>query len=137
MKFWLTTLLIIGFIAITIFGSFAMNHDSTVGHNKGCIAQTLQGTECPKKEEALSFLNFHLGAFRIFLTATLFKNLAGYFILLIALLFVSVFEISKINHIKPTPVRNHSSEQSLESFFLSQRHLIHWLTLHENSPSLQ
>lgn len=136
MKLALTSFLIIGFIGIAVFGVFAMNHGSGHSHN-GCIAATVQGTDCPKEENSLSFLNFHLDAFRSFSTATFGEYLASALLLLIALvLTVAVGIIGIIHSAPPVLATNYRRRQFLESHsFPFQRELTHWLALHENSPA--
>lgn len=137
MKATLTTFLIIGFIGIAVFGVFAMNHSSGHGHN-GCIAATAKGMDCPKEENSLSFLNFHLDAFRSFSTATFGENLANAFLLLIALVLTAALGIAvSIRPAPPAFATNYRRRQFLESYsFPFQRELTHWLALHENSPAI-
>lgn len=136
MKVALTTFLITGFIGIAVFGVFAMDHGSDQGHS-GCIAATAQGADCPKEENSLSFLNFHLDAFRSFSMATFGENLASAFLLLIALVLIAAFGvIAGISPARSALATNYRRRQFLESHsFPSQRELTHWLALHENSPA--
>ncbi len=136
MKLALTIFLITGFIGIAVFGVFAMNHGSEHGHN-GCIAATAKGVDCPKEEGAISFLNFHLDAFRSFSTATFGDNIAGALLLLIALILaVAGGVVASIHTAPPALAVNYHRRQFLESYsFPFQREFTHWLALHENSPA--
>ncbi|MBI4119271.1 MAG: hypothetical protein HY456_00300 [Parcubacteria group bacterium] len=129
MKAALIIFLITGFIAIAVFGVFAMGHGNEHSHN-GCIAATAQGTDCPKEEGAFSFIAFHLEAFRSFSTATFGNNLASVLLLLI----VSVLNVAVA---LPAFATDHRRGQFLESYSPPfQRELTRWLALHENSPAV-
>ena len=135
MKLVLTTLLILGLLGIAVFGVFAMNHGSGYGHN-GCIAATLQGADCPKGENALSFLTFHLGAFQSFSTAIFGQTILSLFLLVASLLLLARIVLSTL-YITPEPSDLHSRfrhflELPASSF---QKRIIRWLALHENSPA--
>lgn len=136
MKVALTIFLITGFLGIAVFGVFTMNHGAEHCHS-GCIAATAQGTNCPKGENTLSFLNFHLDAFRSFSTATFGENLANALLLLVALvLTVALAVLASINPAPPALATNYHRRQFLESYsFPFQREFTHWLALHENSPA--
>lgn len=136
MKSAFTTLLIFSFLGIAVFGIFAMNHGSGHSHS-GCIAATAQGTDCPKEENTIPFLTFHLDAFRSFSTATFGDNLASAFLLLIALVLIAALGvIAGISPARPALAMNYRRRQFLESHsFPFQRELTHWLALHENSPA--
>jgi len=136
MKVAFTILLIMGFLGIAVFGVFAMNHGAEHGHN-GCIAATAQGTDCPKGENTLSFLSFHLDAFRSFSTAIFGENLANTLILLIALVLAVAFGVvASINLAPSTLAINYYRRQFLESYSSPfRRKLTRWLAFHENSPA--
>jgi hypothetical protein len=122
------------FLAIAVFGVFAMNHGSGHDHEEGCIAATAQGTYCPKEGSVLSFLNFHLDAFRSFSVATFGGNLVNIMSLLTALVLVFFGIITSIN---PASGISYRRRQFLESYSFSfQREITHWLALHENSPAI-
>lgn len=137
MKAAFTIFLITGFLGIAVFGAFAVNHGADHGHS-GCIAATAQGTDCPKEENTLSFLNFHLNAFRSFSMATFGENFANVLILLIALVSAVAFGIIvSINPATPALATNYHRRQFLESYsFPFQREFTYWLALHENSPAI-
>lgn len=123
MKSGLTITLICVFASIAVFGIFAMNHGN--GHN-GCLAAAARGMECPSAADLNSFLTFHLNAFKNFSGAILL--LAGF------LLTLGFITFSKINHLfllrRQTSFR--FPEFPSSSLF---KKFIHWLSLHENSPS--
>ena len=122
MRKFATILIVIGFSAITVFGIFAMNH----GHNEaGCIAASAQGATCPNTENTLSFIAFHLGAFKNFSTATFIVT---------ALLSIAIL-LSTAGSLVVAPSYSGRQLFSLSVPLLKQR-LTRWLALHENSPSL-
>ena len=135
MKLVLTTLLIFGLLGIAVFGVFAMNHGSGYGHN-GCIAATLQGVDCPKGENTLSFLTFHLGVFQSFSTAVFGQTILSFLLLGVPLLLLARIVISTL-YIAPGSPGPHSRLRyflrlSPSSF---QKRILRWLALHENSPA--
>mgnify|MGYP001604232758 CR=1 FL=1 len=134
MKSWLTILLTIGFIGITIFGAFTMGHASEIGHS-GSIAATAQSTDCPKKEDIFGFLNFHLNVFRTFSTAIFLESIIISLLLLIALLIIFNLKVRINSYILPNLERNQTRYQFLESFLPQKRKLARWLAIHENSPT--
>ncbi|OHB22846.1 MAG: hypothetical protein A2939_03500 [Parcubacteria group bacterium RIFCSPLOWO2_01_FULL_48_18] len=137
MKSAFATLVIGAFLAVTIFGVFAMNHGSGHSHN-GCIAAIVQGVDCPKEDNALSSIAFHINAFRGFSTATFNDNLASALLLFIALaLTIVIGVIASVHPAQPICAANCHRGRFLKLYsFPLQQELVHWLTLHENSPSL-
>ena len=135
MRLVLTTLLIFGLLGIAVFGAFAMNHGSGYGHN-GCIAATLHGADCPRGENTLSFLIFHLGAFQSFSIAVFGQTILSFFSLLAALLLLARIVISASYTTSESPGLHsrfrHFLKMPVSSF---QERIIRWLALHENSPA--
>lgn len=136
MKSALTTLLIFSFLIVAIFGTLVMGHSSDHSHG-GCLAATVQGTDCPKEENSFAFLNFHLDAFRSFSTVIFSEKFVSAFVLLVALVLTAVLGvISTIGFTQSVLIMNYWRRQFLEAHSLPfQRELIHWLALHENSPA--
>lgn len=137
MKSAAATLLIFSFISIAVFGVFAMSHGA--GHNSGsnyCIGAMAQGTDCPKEENALVFLAFHLNTFRSFSTAVFGQNILSLFLLAASLLLLAGIAIGKLS----TKLVSLDLHSGLGQFFEPplihlQPQIIHWLALHENSPA--
>ncbi|MEK7554375.1 MAG: hypothetical protein AAB518_00080 [Patescibacteria group bacterium] len=136
MKVYLISLLLIGFVAISVFGVFAMNHDNEEVSRHGCLAATTKGIDCPIEEAPIAYLAFHLGALKHFVAVS-FSTVA---LLLHALVFliVSIVLLSLSRKIGV-------SQSDLLYFrfpWLSPfnpvfaRELTGWLALHENSPAL-
>lgn len=136
MKSAFTILLILSFVGIAVFGVFAMNHGDNYGHN-GCLAKTAQKIDCPKATGAISFLNFHLDAFKKFSTATLADNFANALLLFLALILVIRLKIiANIQPASPVLVTNYHRRRFFESpSFPYQRELARWLALRKNSPA--
>ncbi len=135
MKVLLAILLILSFTSAAVFGVFLMNHKAD--HNyKGCVAATVQGTDCPKEKNNISFLNFHLDAFRNFSALIFNGNVASMLSLLVALALIAYFGVVKSSSawlvLAASYYLKHFSESNSFSF---QPELIHWLALQENSPA--
>lgn len=124
--------LLVGFVGIAVFGIFGV-HAGMQNHNSGCIAATAQGTDCPKQNNLLAYLAFHLSAFKSFSTAA-FGDAA------ISLLLFSLLAIGVVFGVDP---KNSPAQQSAyyrltsPALFRPLPHygLVHWLALHENSPA--
>lgn len=137
MKSALAILLVFSFIGIGVFGVFAMGHNSNIGHN-GCIASTVQGIDCPKENDTVPFVAFHLDVFRSFSALIFEGNLTNILLLLIiSALSIVLGIIAKIHLVPPTLAKNYYYSQFLEPHHFSyQRELTRWLALHENSPAI-
>lgn len=134
MKSALTAFVAFSFVSIAVFGVFAMSHGAE--HGTGCIAAAAQGAECPQGESMLSFVTFHLGAFRGFSLATFGENVMSSLLLVFAsllsaglgIVFLSLFESPRL-----VPSQN-LFQDSLISF--QRQKLISWLALREHSPAV-
>lgn len=122
------------FIAIAVFGIFAMNHGG--GHSRGCVAATVQGdADCPLVAgNMIAFLAFHFDVFKSFSTATLNSSFAGMLLIVLALVSMSLLFSEKTIPAFSNPQINKRRQESLKLRF--RNNLIHWLALHENSPSV-
>lgn len=125
MKSAFTTLLIISFLGVAVFGFVSMIFGAQ--HNGGCIASKF-GSLCPLNNP-LAFVIFHLGAFKYFSTAV-------FGAVLLFLLFRSSFSIL------PKPLNGDEEDDEFifgynffDFFYAFKRRLNHWLSLHTNSPS--
>lgn len=129
-------ILLIGVIVLAVFGIFGM-HNGMQNHNGGCIAATAQGAECPKSSNPLDYFTFHLDAFKGFSTATFGENL------LVSLFTLVLFAIgiglgAAFGNLDLPQLSSIYSRYERWKFFCSfpRCGLIHWLTLHENSPAI-
>lgn len=132
MKSVFTSLLIVSFVSIAVFGIFGM-HAGMQDHGGECIAATAQGTDCPKQANPVEYLTFHLDAFRDFSTAT-FGDIATS-LLILSLLIIGIVFGGLRGNLAP-PRLAYSQIRRSDSFRPpSQYGLIRWLALHENSPA--
>ena len=137
MRFILTTLLILSFSGIAVFGIFAMGHEDGNSHG-GCLATRARGMTCPNENDPLSFLTFHLGTFKSFSLTTLNSVLLVniFFSSLIFLSFISsVFFSISLQPTFSTFSNQWKQFQESRSFF-NRIQFHYWLALHENSPTV-
>jgi hypothetical protein len=127
--------LLVGFIAISVFGIFSM---SDVGHDHAdtCIAATAQGADCPKESNPLSYLAFHLDGFKSLSSITVGENTL---VLLITLVFFIAgvgAALERSNLVAPPLDRAYALRKNWQLFNVSSKRAItRWLALHENSPA--
>ena len=134
MKF-LAPILLASFIGIAVFGAFGMRalaHD----HSDGCIAATVQGAACPKKESSFSYLAFHLDALRFFSSATPSEHLSiSFALLLLSIVAIGIGAYRNSGGPLATEFAHDYGHRELV-IPRSKQALTRWLSLHENSPSL-
>ena len=133
MKSTFSIFLLIGFVGISVFSVFSMNHEG--GHDSPlCVTAPLQKTDCPKEDGPLSYVTFHLGVFRSFSAAVFQENLASLvslFLLVCALMIVLLSNFSfGLLCFKPFAF----NQQAIHTFSFEQE-LARWIALHENSPT--
>ena len=132
MRFALTTLVVISFASIAVFGFFAMNHES--GHsNSLCIAATTQSGVCPENGSRVALAAFHLGAYRTFTNAIVDVGILNILIAVLSflLLFIVALDIRKFRA-EPSFVFLKKTPSPPQPIRLA---LGRWLALHENSPN--
>ncbi len=129
---YLSTLLLIGFIGLVVFGVFGM-HVEMQNHNGGCIVATARGMYCPKQSNPVDYLTFHLYAFKNFLTATLSDVASS--LLFFSLLAIGIFFSALLVNLTPPKFAYCRLKRSDSFSPPSQYELIRWLALHENSPA--
>ena len=120
------------FISIAVFGVFSM-HFGMQSHNGNCVAAAVQGTDCPKQNNLFDFIFFHFNAFKNILTVN-FGNIMA----LITVLFVFLAVLVLLENFSQ-PKLNFAfyKLRSFESLNLFHKYkFLHWLSLHENSPSV-
>ena len=134
MKLIFTNFLIFGLVGIVFFSLIIMDHKNIFSHNS-CILATTQNADCPKEINTLSFITFHLNAFKSFSTAIISDSFASALFLLL-ILTIGFVAIAIIQPTLSTLVAaNYFRRKFLESYsFPFQRELTHWLALHENIP---
>ena len=135
MKLILTFILVLSFIGIGVFGIFVMNHN--FDHSQNCLFTLARGTDCPESG-ALSFINFHLGASRIFSNVVFaVGGLTSALFLLVVLIGSAVKIMAGIGLLNSPFIVKYKRFEFLEpETFSIKRKLAHWLALHEMSPTI-
>lgn len=134
MKSLLAFILLLSFVATAVFGVFGM-HAFMQNHEGGCVAAATQAADCPRENNSLGYLAFHLNAYKRFSLATPGENAAAallsafVMLLLIGLAFFSLWLFGS-----PRPA--FCKHRFKDSFSHSQKQaLARWLAFHENSPA--
>lgn len=119
--------LIVGFVAIAVFGAFAMGQSA--GDQNACIAATASGLDCFIPSNLASLASLYLGAFGTFSSAVFAT------VLLLAL-FVTAFLIPRHFSLSSSAAALSSIARSSDvSRSDSLRPALAWISIHENSPS--
>ncbi len=129
MKSLLAIFLIFGFLSVAVFGFLAVGHEGQ-GH-VNCLAALSNGFTCVENSP-IALANFHLSALKNFSTA-IFENISAIvfaLVLLLVLAGVAVFRDAKISFASRTAFYFENI------IFSGANRIIHWLSLHENSPAL-
>lgn len=92
MKKITTIWLITSFVAIAVFGFVGMGHGADHNNNRGCLATTATGGNCPLAKTPADDFNFYLTVFRSFsqATPTINNAILVLFALLLSLAFALV-----------------------------------------------
>lgn len=133
MKQFFSVLLIIVLGSIALFSLSTISHVYTDGHHN-CIAATFGDAMCPDGANTLNFISFHFNAFKIFSNAV-FKS--GVFTLLLisaAFLTLMLIKNSAANSATYAVIRHSALRQNPKQ--TSENQIRHWLSLHENSPTI-
>lgn len=133
MKYLITSILVISFVGIAIFGFAIFSHGMS-DSSSGCVTSPIDGTPCPTNIVAMTLQ--HVSALQT-LTTSLTPSISGFILLLAFMLLVS-FAISIFykNLLFPKLELLHQRLRDLvfNSFFSKQK-IISWLSLFENSPA--
>jgi len=127
--------LLVGFIAISVFGIFSMG-GSEHDHADGCIAATAQSADCPKENNPLSYLAFHFDGFKSFSAVTVGEH--SLVTLITQILFIGGIGVilARSKLAAPSPSRSYALRRNWQLFNVSsKRAIIRWLALHENIPA--
>ncbi len=122
--------LVISFVAVAVFGVFAMSD-----HTR-CLGSFSEGIPCPK-ESPWAFIAFHLSAFRGFSTAVFQSSLlldaaALFFAVFLLFLVRSLFFSARLYRL----LSRESERIFLGARFFANRNTIRWTALHELSPTV-
>jgi len=136
MKSLFTTILLVSFVGIGFLGFAGMYHSNQQNHNDGCIWATSQGINCPKQSNPINYLTLHLNAFKDFSTV-IFDNVATTLLIFSLFIVGATLGILLENLAPPKLSLAYQRLKRSDSFHSSfQYKLIHWLALHENSPTI-
>lgn len=129
MKFLLTTILLISFVSLAIFGATLMNHSMAGGTD--CVASIMTGGLCPTGEIQL-FIH-HLGAVQVFSTAVIPLSFTLLFLTLLLFVFVGLLSFGKNPHLFLSLFLFRRLRKTRLNY--RNRTLLGWLSLFELSPS--
>jgi len=133
----ISSLLIVSFSGAVVFG-FVIMMDNGGGYGS-CFATAMNGTTaCPLGNNTLAFLAFHLNTFKSFATALMGENTALFlvFALSIILGMAGIFLLRKaFSKFEIFPLFFGRYLFSVQFVPLAKNQFIHWLALHENSPT--
>ncbi len=132
MKYLVASILIISFMSLGVFGFAFFGHDM-LDENKGCVAKTLGGMDCPLN--VFDFALHHTYAFKTF--SSVLPGSWAYLLSLI--LFSLIFSVSSAlvfykNFLSP-PVKFWRAKRRRLVLKFSRLKTASWLSLLENSPS--
>ncbi len=134
MKRVVTILIVVSFVAISVFGFIGV--EFMTSHHEACIVSTVHGGMCPEASAPLDYINFHMNALKSFSTAVF-----GYSSALGALLLVSILALAAaFKLVAPgfadtnLAIARFGAELAKPSSPLTRR-LLRWLSLCENSPA--
>lgn len=130
---YLVPLLIVSFLGIGVFG-FAFS-DMSMGHQGGCIASAIDGTECPTN--IAQFATHHISAIQS-LTTTIIPPIGSWFLLLASLLLIGAtlaLFYKNLLHPELEFLRSRFRDTELNLFYSRQK-IVSWLALFELSPAL-
>jgi len=135
MKYLVTLLLTISFVGIGIFGFALFDHAMMDGSNSGCVASSIDGTECPTSIMAMTL--HHVSALQA-LTTTVVPPIGSWLLLLASLLLISVsiflfYKNLLLPRLESLPQR--LRDLTLHSLYSRQK-IVSWLSLFELSPAL-
>ena len=113
----ISVVLLSSLLGIAVFGMIAVQHD---GAHSTCFVAITQNMECPENS-AISFVIFHLKSFSSFSLGVLLSILLlGFFVMSADL------KLKEFRFYIPKPK---------DKYALIINFLLHWLSLHTNSPT--
>ncbi|PJE58537.1 MAG: hypothetical protein COU81_00140 [Candidatus Portnoybacteria bacterium CG10_big_fil_rev_8_21_14_0_10_36_7] len=132
MKYFLSLLLIISFIALSIFGSLIIGHN--MGHPvSSCLVAVSDGGSCPVG--VINFILHHNLILKIFSKILVSSN---FMVLVILLSLFSIFVLfwQKILFHSDFKFLLSKSHSLISDHYFSRKKIISWLALFEQSPNL-
>ena len=129
MKYLLTTIMLISFVGIAVFG-FVFWASGMNEHNADCITSPIDGTPCPVSIVGMTLQ--HISTLQNFSQALVPSTVL---LLLVALFSLAIsFHFLLKNLISPS-IRFSFQRRNDPAKFHSQQKIISWLSLLENSPA--
>lgn len=132
MNFWVSLLIIFGFLGVAVFGVLAMDH----GRIGGCLATIANGGFCPNVSNLLELISFYSGIFKSFSMAVLGQQALMAFLII---LFMIEGALGRVTLIRQTNIFNNlcflQNRFPERAALVYKKDFISWLALHENSPA--
>lgn len=139
MKF-IISMLLIGFIGMTLFGFMVMPHQTSEHSNFDCIASFVVNKDlCPDENNSFSYAFYHIQAYQFFSSALISSFVAIFVITALTFILTFVFREIDARLVLRNQIfylRKRLTEVT-NSIFSSFRVFIRWLSILENSPSLE
>lgn len=133
MKFAITSLLSVSFIALAVFGFFAMDHN---GSHQNCLAAFINNDICSTLTSIAELASFHLNAFQS-LSQAFFSPAYIQLIFALALLFLAIGALIAGKYLNNSiALFKFLSRAALESASQQYDKFYRWLSFLINSPSL-
>ncbi len=128
---------LIAFLSLSLFGVFGM-HTSMQGKDGGCIASTVQDSNCPYQVNSLDYLNFHLNAYHSFSSVVFGENVLKALLFSFSLLMLVILTFLTPHILRSTEfIFSKAKYRFRNSFYSHQKQKIsRWLSLFENSPTV-
>lgn len=124
-------LILIIFVSVALFSFSIMGHEESGRGN--CLAATLQGFVC-SGNNVIAFASFHLEALKVFSSALVGQILASVLALIMFMAFALYFSGKTL--IPDKSFHFYVFRDFSSANFPIKKQLLHWLSIHENSPTL-
>jgi len=133
MKHFLTLILLIGFVGISVFGFSVFSHGMS-DSGSGCITSPIDGTPCPTNIVAMTLQ--HVSALQTLTVSVIpsFFSWLSLFAFILLISFSIVFFYKNLLHPKSELLYQRFRDLKLKSLYSHQK-FISWLSLFENSPA--
>ena len=133
MKFLVTSIIILSFLAVAGFGVLAMGH----GKTGGCLAMTANGGFCPRVSNLLELVSFYSSTFKGFSTAVFAQQALAVFLVLFTLLILAKFIRDNLAEKSGAVLTLRFLQNRIpeKTAFFRKKEFTRWLALHENSPA--
>ena len=139
MKKYLTIILLIGFVGMSLLGFIGMPHQMSEHSGSDCLASLVVGKSlCPEVNNSFSYAFYHIQAYQFFSNALITSF--GAILAVLALAFILSFVLKDFFHSVCFGKSNYLFEKRMieisDSLRSNLKDFIRWLSLLENSPSI-